>query len=128
MQARSKYLKPYICILSVAYTLFFGLTYALGSDGWLLHVDSGEAGIHELIYIFRKWKVRQQRTKTLSHRQAPTFASLHIRAVDFPCSVQLCSLLNHTERCMINHIKAEQSHVTPEGQPVWVLTTETRYD
>lgn len=107
MQAHSKGLKSYICIFSVAYTLFFSLTYMLGSVCWLLRVDSGEAGILELT---------QHRTKTLSHCQAWTFAYLiHLRPIDFPCSVQLCSLLNHTECCVIYHITVEQSHVAPES-------------
>lgn len=117
------------CILSVAYTLLFRLTYMLGSVCWLLHVGSGEAGNLKLIYVYRKSEKWHDTTKPLSCCWARTFAYLiHVRPIDFPCSVQLRSLLNHTERCVINHIKVEQSHVAPDGQPLWVCTMETSYD
>lgn len=89
MQAHSKCLKSYICILYVAYMLFFSsdVQYILGSVCWLLRVDGGEAGILELIYGYKKRKETQHRTKTLSHCQAQTFAyQIHIRPIDCPCS------------------------------------------
>lgn len=96
----STFKRPEIIHLHFLCSLYiYSLTYMLGSVCWLLHVDSGEAGILELA---------QHRTKTLSHCQVWTFAYLiHLRPTDFPCSGQLCSLLNHTECCVINHITVE---------------------
>lgn len=56
--SHSKCLKSYICILYVAYMLFFSsdVQYILGSVCWLLRADGGEAGILQLIYGYKKRK------------------------------------------------------------------------